>query len=481
MSVQNLSLANVINISVATPQMGLGALNTSNLAIFSRETYASTFGTLGYKIYLSPVEVGIDFGTSSNTYAMSLAIFSQQPNILANGGYLVVIPFLSTAQDQIVEINFPGVPASGSFEITYNSNSTSSLAYNATASTIQLALRSVATLGSALVTGGIPAGLQIDAGFTGIGHPFTISNNSLEDANSNAIVPTVTIVQPGSSAETIDQAILRTQGTIQYFGVMSAEIPSQIVMLAGAALIQTLNKIAFWVSYTSGDISPGGMLDLLRSGGYTQSRGLFYDDVLGDALTFMAAYAGRALSTVFSGSNTTQTMNLKTLNTIQPDPNLTQTLLNQAITAGADTYPSIAGVPKVFCSGANDFFDDQYNLQWLIITMQVNGFNALAQTNTKIPQTENGMNILKGGYRQACEQAVANQFLAPGAWNSSTLFGPGSDLVNNIANRGYYIYSSPVAQQSEAIRVTRAAPLVQIAIKYAGAIQSSSVIVNVNP
>lgn len=481
MSVQNLSLSNVINISVATPQTGLGALNTSNLAIFSREAYTASFGTAAYKIYLSPVQVGIDFGTSSNTYAMALSIFSQQPNILSNGGYLVVIPFLAAAQNQIVSLTYPGTPASGTFELVYNAADTSDLAYNISASALQTALRLLSGLSSCLVTGSVAAGFSIDTGTTGIGFPFTIEENSLVDSNSVAVTPVITVTQPGSTAETLDQAIIRTQGSIQYFGVMSAEIPSQIVMLAAAALIQTLNKIAFFVSITAADFAVAGMLDKLRTGTLTQSRGLYYGDVLATALGFMGAYAGRGLSTIFTGNNTTQTMHMKSLPSIQPDPSLTQTQLTACLAAGVDTYPSIMGVPKVFCSGLNDFFDNQYNLQWLIGALQTNGFNALAQTNTKLPQTEDGMNILKGAYRQALEQGVSNQFVAPGSWTSSTQFGPGSDLVNNIAQRGYYIYSAPVSAQSSAVRATRAAPLIQIAIKYAGAIHSSSVVVNVNP
>ena len=41
------------------------------------------------------------------------------------------------------------------------------------------------------------------------------------------------------------------------------------------------------------------------------------------------------------------------------------------------------------------------------------GFNYLAQSSTKIPQTEAGMDGLKGAYRAVCQQAVANQNPAP--------------------------------------------------------------------
>lgn len=372
---QQLALSNVINISVSETPTGVSLFNTSNLALFTPETPSPVFSS-GYKIYLEPISVGVDFGTSSVTYQMALAVFSQQPNILLPGGYLVVIPL--------------------------------------------------------------------------------------------------------QASETLSAAITRTSGLVQYFGIMAAQIETQTDMLAAAATIQAMNKIGVFVQNVTGAIAPGGSLDLLRTGLFTQSRGLFYDDSATNALVFQAAYAGRAFSTVFAGSNTTQNMHLKQLAGIQPDPGMTQTLLGQAQAAGADCYVSLQGFSCVFSSGANDYFDNVYNLQAFAGTLQVAGFNYLAGAATKIPQTEAGMNGLKGAYRQVCQQFVGNQYLAPGAWNSPTIFGNQADLISNVGQFGYYIYSAPISSQLQVDRVARKAPLIQIAAKEAGALNSSSVIVLVN-
>lgn len=372
-----LALSNIVNISVSQTPAGIGALNTSNLALFTDETPGGSFPAAGYSIYLSPSDVATDFGSSSTTYKMANAVFSQQPNILANNGYLVVI--------------------------------------------------------------------KLDAG------------------------------------ETLEDAILRTKDTVQYFGIMSTDIQAEADMLDAAATVQSMQKIAFFVSKDSADVETGGMLDLLRSGGFSHSRGLYYGSATDlDALLMMASYAGRGLSTNFAGSNTTQTMQLKDLIGVQPDSSMTQTIYNNCQLAGVDVYASIQGVAKVLTSGANQFFDDVYNLQWFIISLQVAGFNFLAQSSTKVPQTENGMSSLKSAYRIVCEQAVNNQYVAPGSWTSPTTFGSQPDFLANIVQRGYYIYSQPVAQQSAVDREDRKAPLVQIAIKQAGAVHSSNVIVNVN-
>jgi hypothetical protein len=285
---------------------------------------------------------------------------------------------------------------------------------------------------------------------------------------------------PFTVSETLVAAITRTASLVSYFGVMTTQIESQVDMLAAAALIQTLNMMGFFVQRTTADVAPGGSLDLLKTGGFSQSRGLFYDDTAANALLYQAAYAGRALSTVFSGSNTVQNMNLKSLTTIQPDPNITQTILNAAILAGADSYPSLQGVPSVLSSGGNFFFDEIYNLIWLETAIQTAGFNYLKSSSTKIPQTQMGMNGLVGAYQTVMLQAVSNGYIAPGVWNSPDTFGNSASLISNVANFGFYIYATPIALQSQADRVARKAPLVQIAAKESGGLNSSSIFIIVN-
>lgn len=461
-----INISNVINISVSTAQAGIGEYNTSNLAIFSREAFApATFGALGYKIYLDPSEVAVDFGTGSETYAMALAVFSQQPNILAGGGYLVVIPFSLAIQ----QLTFGSTPVTGAYVISYDGNPTSSLDHAATASDVQTALRLLSGLSAVTVTGSNSAGFVITMTGVAVPHPLLITTNTTTQT---------TVI---GSTELLAAAITRTQGLVQYFGLMAAEITSQTNMLAAAAVVQTLNKIAAFVSQDSASVSPGGLIDLLRTGSFTQSRGLYYGTgAVVDALVYMASYMALGLSVNFNGSNTTSTMHLKDLAIVQPDLTVDQTLLNACQLAGADVYISIQGVPKTYISGANKFFDSVYNLRWFVGALQVAGFNYLAETNTKVAQTENGVTGLKNAYRQVAEQGVTNQYIAPGAWNSPTTFGNQQDLILNVGQRGYYIYSGPISQQLPSVRASRQAPIIQIAIKEAGAIQESTVIVNVN-
>lgn len=313
---------------------------------------------------------------------------------------------------------------------------------------------------------------------------FSQQPNPLVSSGYLAIIPRLT----SPSLETVQAAILRTLNLVYYFGILIDEEmganPAGFSSLA--AYIQTLDKVFFYCSSDINDLQPGSILDLLRTSSENHSRALYYGNpILNGAAVqqtqiVAGAYSGRALSTVFAGSNTTQTMHLKQLAILTPDQTIAQTQLAQGETAGVDVYVSIAGVPGLFTSGANEFFDQVYNRLWLKFAIQTAGFNYLALTNTKIPQTESGMEGLKNAYRAVCQQAVANGFSAPGAWTSPDVFGDPTALIRCIKDIGFYVFSLPIAQQDISDRADRKAPLVQIAIKEAGAVHSSNVIVNVN-
>lgn len=281
-------------------------------------------------------------------------------------------------------------------------------------------------------------------------------------------------------AEAIEAAIARTLNAVYYFGVLVEGLLEDAGLASLATYMQAVDKMLFYASSDHSDFAPGGPLDLLRSGSLTHSRGLSYTgtDAI-DTQRFAAAYAGRGLSVDFSGVNTTETMHLKRLAGITPDASIDQTALVAAQAAGVDVYVSIASVPGLFTSGENAFFDEVYNEFWLKFALQTAGFNFLAQ-NRKIPQTDQGVEAIKNVFRQVCAQAVRNGFVGPGSWTSATVFGDPASLIRNVGDVGFYVWAPTVASQSQEQREARIAPTVQIAIKAAGAVHKSNVIVNVN-
>ncbi|AWI10311.1 DUF3383 family protein [Ereboglobus luteus] len=297
-------------------------------------------------------------------------------------------------------------------------------------------------------------------------------------------------------AELLATAIERTKNLVYYSGILTgfdpwvtansdAETPvvaDYDEAIAASNAVQSVNKILFLASPELDALGSNGIFAQIKAANNTHTRMLLYtvENASVNHRLMAAAYAGRAMSTNFSGSNTTATMHLKDLATITPDPLINETVITDCRRIGPDVYVNIAGLPKVFASGANDYFDNVYNLNWFKGAMEVAGFNVLATTSTKVPQTEPGMSLLKGAYRLVCEQALANGFISPGSWNSPELFGDPESLRRNVLERGYYIYSQPVNEQPQADREARKAPLIQIAIKFAGAIHSTNLIIYIN-
>lgn len=298
----------------------------------------------------------------------------------------------------------------------------------------------------------------------------------------------VLVIYPQGSSETLTTAINALIIQVFFGGALwCGYAPADDEILAAATACQSLRVNLFASSYlTSTLTTTTGLFWKIHDAAETQTRCLLYT-LGGTALAarkMAAAYAGRAKSVNFNGVTTTLTMHGKTLVGVTADTGVTQAILDTCETLGVDTYPQVGGgaqyLGKVFSTGGNDFYDNVYNLNWLVFALQVAGFNAIVTTGTKIPQTEVGMGQLKGAYTDVLNQAVQNGFVAPGSWNSPELFGNPADLRRNILNVGYYLYSQPINQQAQSQRVLRKAPLCQIAIKYAGAIQSSDIVVNVN-
>ncbi len=379
-----LSISNVITVSVSTPPTGVAAYQVNNLVIFTKETPVNGAITKAAPAVYASNDISTvltDWGANSEVYAQAVAIFSQSPNIFDGRGKLLVYPMAGGDTLAIVIPQFFGAEF----------------------------------FGGALVAGYDPIDSEYEAG--------------------------------AAAAE-----LLRVKLFVGKHATSALTTTTGLFYKLHASAVEHCRKILYLLDGTA----------------------------LGARIA-AAAYASRGMSVDFEGNSTTNTMHLKQLATIEADTEITQAILTTCLTLGVDTYPSIAGRASVFCSGGDDFFDNVYNLDWLVFALQVAGFNALAQTGTKLPQTEPGIAVLRGAYLTVLNQAVANGFVAPGAWNSPELFGNPASLIRNVAQLGYYIYSQPVNQQLQASRALRQAPLIQIAVKYAGAVHSSSVIVYVNP
>lgn len=488
-----LDISNVIRVTLLSALKGLSDVNTSALALFTDETpIPADYGD--YQVYLSPDGVADDFGSTSETYRLAVMVFSQAPNILTGGGYLVIIP-----KEQTALATAATIMSTGPVDLTtltaddYNIRAAIDGAAAANIVIGELDLTSLATAEASLNAYAVEtAGLVFELAGE-LSAAFITLKSDTTGASSAIVISTATagtdISAPlkiaGQSAtgaaagvERLKDAVLRTTGIVNYFGIVANEILStDAEFLEFARAVQTMDKLYFSASTTLGDIA--GRFTANTGAGLTHTRCLYRSTGADDALDFAAGYASRALSINFSGFNTAHTMNLKEIVGLTADEGITQTLFTQCKNNGVDVYANVGGLAKVMTSGENQYFDQVYTRLAFKLRLAVAGFNFLATTNTKIAQTEEGMNGIKAELRKVCRQFVDNGTFSPGAWNGSTTYGNPEDHIRNIKDQGFFIYSMPIATQSQTDRNARKAPPIYIAAKDSGAIHSADVSVMV--
>ena len=486
-----LPISNIINVTITNTPSGLTEKNVNSLALFTTEPSDSLEP---YGIYVGASQVAEDFGTNSVTAQMANAIFAQTPNLRSGGGRLVIIPLIAAVSATRGNFVTPNISAnvndilsvtSGDLKVTVNGT-----AYNLTGLNFTNCadLADVAkVLGAALVEVNVTA-TETALTFTSkkVGSSSSVALAAVSGGTGTALngagyfnaaggTPTA---GANSSGETILAAIARTNGAVGYVPVITNLALEDSAILAIANGIQAQDHMFLHHLSSVQDIA--GIGTTVSDAALTRTRLMLYTTSPDAANLMKAAYAGRAFSVNFTGSFTAQTMNLKQLASITPDLGISKTIYAQAETAGVDLCVSYDGVTSVLSTGGNDYFDNPYSDLALKFALETAGFNFLRQTNTKVPQTESGMNGLKSAYSQVLERFIRNGCLAPGSWTSSETFGDPQIFKNNVLTRGYYIYSLPIVQQSASEREQRKAPLVQIAVKRAGAIHTSDVIVLVN-
>ena len=486
-----LPINNIINVTITNTPSGANEKNVNSIAIFTNEP---TTSLEPFDVFISAAQVAEKFGTSANTSLMANAIFAQTPNIRTGNGRLVIIPLLAGVSAVAGDFSTTDISANladillvtnGDLRVTVNGvnydltqlNFANAEDFDDVAAIIQ------AKIVDATVVG-ITDGIRITSKKAGADSTIVLAavpsgaGTQLNGAGYLNEAAGTTADGSDSEGETILEAISRTGGAIGYAGVMTTLELEDDAVEAVADGVQAQDRIFLHHFASTQDIS--GIATTISQAGNKKTRCLLHTGGLAEANLMKAAYAGRAFCVNTNGSNTAHTMNLKQLATINPDLGISQTNYIAAKTAGIDCYVSYDGVPAVESTGGNNYFDNVYLDLALKFALEVSGFNYLRQTNTKVPQTENGMNGLKSAYATVMERFVRNGAIAAGTWNSSETFGNPETFKNNITNRGYYIYSFPIAQQSSVERENRKAPLCQIAVKRAGAIHDSDVIVLIN-
>lgn len=483
-------LSYTISVSLSGVPAGIADFNTNSIAIFTNEP-AGFVET--YKAYITPSSVSTDFGASSLTYLMANALYTPVPNFRSGGGYLYIFPFsgvnatagtLTTTNISANVDNFKSV-TNGVLNLTIDGQATQVEGLNF--SNIQTLADIVTVLQNQNLDVNIAA-TENSIVFTSrrYGTDAAVTIAAASDAGEATDLYGATYLNgteatpvsgTNASGQTLAQAVQAAQQQVYFGGVLTTQYCDNDTVQANAAAIQSLDCDYFDVTTSLKNIANLGAD--IKAAGLGKTRTLAYSMGAQEAKVAIATYASWAKSVNWDGVDTAMTMNLKTLTGCSPDTGLNDTYLLSAQTNGVDIYGQTGGLGMVYSNDNNGYTDDiEFQLAFKK-KLEVAGFNYLRQTNTKIPQTEEGMTGLKNAYRQVCEQFVRNGAIAPGTWNTAIPFGDPEDFKRNIEETGIYIYSIPISQQSQSDRETRKAPLVQIAVKCSGAIHFSDVQVTI--
>jgi hypothetical protein len=118
------------------------------------------------------------------------------------------------------------------------------------------------------------------------------------------------------------------------------------------------------------------------------------------------------------------------------------------------------------------YIDSVVGAAYLQNGCQLDAFNLLYTSPTKLSQTDAGVNQIVAALEARLDQAVENGLLAPGVWTGGNT---GPLKTGQVLSKGYFIYAPPVASQPAADRSARKSPAIQIAAKLSGAIHEVDV------
>lgn len=193
----------------------------------------------------------------------------------------------------------------------------------------------------------------------------------------------------------------------------------------------------------------------------------------------VASLMGRMFTVNFNGNNTTITLKFKQEPAVTAE-NLTATQANALKKKNGNVFVKYNNDTAIIQEGVmanGDFIDERHGLDWLQNYVQNNLYNLLYTSTSKIPQTDEGVTRLLTNVEQSLAQAVTNGLIAHGVWGGDPI---GALNTGATLTKGYYVYAPPIATQAQADREARKAPVIQCAIKLAGAVHYADVIINVN-
>jgi hypothetical protein len=499
-------ISNVINVELLQDQSLAVSDNINACAIITTDN-SFLNSNKRYAIYATAQEVANDFGSNNIVSQFANTFFAQQPNPINAGGELI-IGYWRAATENLPATN--GYLKGSEINPVYlvpqlqqvdQGNMTITIDAGSPQNITDMNFSSIATIDDAV--------LILQQGINGIGATATFdhaTNRFKITSNTTGATSAVSFVT--GSGNTFVGSLLGLVGgqggvSVAGIGAQTLSAEAEIDALDAISALITFKGFTF-IDQSTGDqrYQIAGWCQANRVLGYDTfaDPNSFYRDVsIGTpwkikiaGYTFYrmnfstannrqlsTAYMSRNHTVNFNAENSAITMNLKSLTGILAE-SYSQTQITNADIIGLDLYTTIKNVPVVLTSSGNDFVDNVYNLISYIEAVQVGAFNLLRQTATKIPQTTQGVNTIVDTVTQVTKNYVSAGVFAPGTWTSTSTFGNLTTFLNAIDQNGYYILAGLLANQSPVDRAARKSPVIQVAVKNAGAVHSMDIIINFN-
>lgn len=490
-----LPISNIVAVSVSLTPAGAQAQSLSNLLVLGTSTIIDNVEQS--RQYSSLAAVAADFGSVVQEYLVAAKWFGQSPqptkliigrwfNAASTGGLRggtlsAAQQLLATwqaitnggfkfAKDGAAAVNVTGL----NFAAAANLNAVAALiqtgmgagstcVWNATYSRFELGSTTTGATSSQGFLIAPTAGTDISAmmgctsGFSGA---YLFVGQALETAVA--------------AATRMDN----TLGQLWYALNVPSAVDADHLTLA-AFIEATTNKHVYALTTQSAGVlvaaTTSDICYQLRALGYKRTLMQYSSS---DANAVVSALA-RILTTDFTAANTVITLKFKQEPGVVAE-NLNATQVAAASAKSANIFVLYNNNTAIIQEGVmadGTFADIVTGTDWLAVTIQTALYNLLYTSLTKIPQTDQGMQLLTSQCEAICSQGVINGLLAPGVWNAT---GFGSLKQGDFLNKGFYVYAPRVSTQLASDRAARLAVPIQIAAKLAGAIHSASVSVLVN-
>ncbi|GHE70018.1 hypothetical protein GCM10019059_32230 [Camelimonas fluminis] len=490
---KGLSVNGVVNVTINMSPMAAGRRNFGALLIVGPSPVIDTAERI--REYAGIEGIAQDFGTSSPEYAAASLFFSQAPKpaIVYLGRWAQTASaavlhggVLSAAQQQMS--NFTSI-TDGAFKIDVDGVSKTVTAVDLSAETNLNGVASKITAkltGATVVWDAVSKRFSVTSGTTGVTSALGYGTAPTSGTDLSALIgitsATASAPVDGVAAESLlDCVTALADMSSEWYGLMvAAPGVAEADHLAVAAFIEAASQSRVYGVTTQ---NPNVLDPVTTADIASQMEAAKYKRTLcqysSSSPYAIASLYGRAFTVDFTGNNTTITLKFK------QEPGVVAETITESQAAtlkdkNCNVFVNYNNDTAIIQEGvmANGYFiDEVHGTDWLQNAVQTDVYNLLYQSQTKIPQTDEGNHLIVTRIEQSLVQAVTNGLVAPGTWNVD---GFGQLRQGDLLPKGFYVFAPPISTQVQSDREARKSVPIQVAAKLAGAIHSVNVMINVN-